>query len=352
MKLYVQSRGVSQDYHWVTNTENSQCREEPPIRHQVNDLIDPDAHSIVLEQFDDKLILLVTGLETSNRTDDRHRKIRNSIAWVGEKSDDELVLQALTVKALRDELRPKIDDAVTSGGKDGFEVKWSELENLTLQTIHGEKEPEEKPKIGNLAQRKEDLADEIAQLKCFPDREGFLVVATEVNNKNGFVKAGVWRGLSSKINLEDEDWEDINLVVNRKSVSEQHEKKIVMLALIISLCLNIWLVQQLMFGEQSQQIKNQNLRKENQELELKNPNLNNDNKGIEIQVKDKNTQWFNLQIAVDALQKQGVNWQTTVDDLHKQKRDLEIQVHHLESQVQALESPGVTCQNQTTRSAT
>ena len=40
-----------------------------------------------------------------------------------------------------------------------------------------------------------------------------------------------------------------------------------------------------------------------------------------------------------------------MDDLQKQKRDLEIQVHNLEGQVQALESPGMTGQNQTARTA-
>jgi len=275
--------------------------------------------------------LLVTGLETSDRTDDRHRKIRNSIAWVGENSDDNPVLQALTVQALRDELKLQIDSAVTSGGKDGFEVKWSDIEKLIPQGISGKKEPINQRKIGNLSDRKKALSDEIAELKCFPDGEEFLVVAIEVNSKNGFVKDKVWRGLSSKINSKDEDWEDENPVSDRKP----HEKKLIIVGLIFLLCFNLWLGKQLILPDQSSQIKNQNLRKENQELEFINQKLNNENKGIEVQLKDKKTQWANLQ--------------TAVDNSEKQKRDLEIQVNHLQVQVQALESPDVTRQNQTTR---
>ncbi len=330
--MYVQSCGVSQDYRWVTNTDNGQYHEEPPIAHQVNHLIDPDAHSIVLKRLDHKLILLVTGLETRDRTDDRHRKIRNSIAWVGENSDDNPVLQALTVQSLRDELKLQIDAAVTSGGKDGFEVKWSDIEKLIPQGISGKKEPINQRKVGNLSDRKKALSDEIAELKYFPDEAEFLVVATEVNSKNGFVKDKVWRGLSSKINSTDEDWEDGNPGIAIKP----HKKKLRIVGLIFMLCVIVLLVKVLIFANQSSQIKNQNLRKENQELEFRNQKLKNENKGIAVQLKDKNTQWANLQ--------------TVVDNLEKQKRDLEIQVNDLQVQVEALESPDVTRQNQTTRS--
>ena len=131
MKMYVQSGGVSQDYCWLTNTDKDQCQQEPDFLNQVNSLIDPDAHSIVLARLNGQLILLVTGLETSNRTDNHHRKISNSIAWVGEKSDEPF-LKTLTVQALRDELKQRIDAAVISRGQDGFEVKWSDLERFTL----------------------------------------------------------------------------------------------------------------------------------------------------------------------------------------------------------------------------
>ena len=287
--MYVQSCGVSQDYRWVTNTDNGQFDEEPPIAHQVNHLIDPDAHSIVLKRLDHKLILLVTGLETSDCTDDRHRKIRNSVAWVGENSDDNPVLQALTVQALRDELKLQIDSAVTSGSKNGFEVNWSDIEKLIPQGISGKKEPKKQCKVGNLSGMKKALSEEIAELKCFPDGQEFLVVATELNSKNGFVKDKVWRALSSKINSKNEDWEDVNL----GSAINPLKKILGILALIFLVCLNLWLLKQLIFIDQNSQIQNQNLRKENQELEFINQNLKNENQGVEVQLKDKNTQLAN-----------------------------------------------------------
>ncbi|MBD0264905.1 MAG: hypothetical protein ICV78_19925 [Tolypothrix sp. Co-bin9] len=78
MDIYIQSCGVSQDYRWLKIIEKDQrlekpFRKDPPIPDQVKSLIDTDAHSIVLSRFNNKLILLVTGLGTSQRADDRDR---------------------------------------------------------------------------------------------------------------------------------------------------------------------------------------------------------------------------------------------------------------------------------------
>ncbi|MBC6476176.1 MAG: hypothetical protein GDA48_27945 [Hormoscilla sp. GM102CHS1] len=84
MKIYVRSRGESPDYCWLSITEEGQQREEHPLIGQVKDLIQSEAHSVVLARFRGKLLLLVTG-EESSRTDSRTRQIRNSVAWGGRK---------------------------------------------------------------------------------------------------------------------------------------------------------------------------------------------------------------------------------------------------------------------------
>ena len=123
-------------------------------------------------------------------------------------------------------------------------------------------------KFGNLSERKK-LADEIAQLKSFPtNKEGFLIVVTDVNTKKGLEKAEVWRGLSSLINSENENSEDRNQAVSKQEFRWQKNNNYysIIIALFISVAINIVLLLQLFVSDQSPHIENQNLRKENQEL--------------------------------------------------------------------------------------
>ncbi len=205
MKIYVRSRGESQDYCWLSITEEGQQREEHPLIGQVKDLIQSEAHSVVLARFMGKLLLLVTG-EESSRTDSRTRQIRNSVAWVGENSD-ESVLRMLAVRALRGDLRAELDRAVTFGGEEGFQVSLPDIEQLALTDKLANSRPDRTKKIGRTSQElRDELAEELEKYRL-PSSEGPLVVVTGIKKAEVLENAGVWRGLSSLV--EAEDWETI-----------------------------------------------------------------------------------------------------------------------------------------------
>ncbi|MBD0264904.1 MAG: hypothetical protein ICV78_19920 [Tolypothrix sp. Co-bin9] len=227
------------------------------------------------------------------------------------------------MQALQDKLRKIIDDAVESGGKDGFKVVFSDLENLIPSGIHGEKEPEKNYKLGNLAARKQQLVDEILNLKYLPTENDFLVVVTGVNSKKGFLNAEVWRGLSSRINLKDEEWESAN---NRDNtiisaiIKFFTLQKLLQAIIIISLAVNIWAIPQLLYQKSANE-QNHNLKIENQEMKKENNYLKIDKNNLDVQIKDKLTQKSDLKISVEHLQQQ---------------------IHDLESQVKPLEDPSIS----------
>jgi len=211
VEIYVQSRGFSQEdgYCWVP--------EMPAIltTNPVSDLIQSEAPSFVLGRYGSKLLLLVTGLEASERRDFRDRKIRNSVAWVGEDSDeDERVLRMIAVRALRDwdSLREDINRVVQFGGEQGFQVLFEEIERLTAsnylpisQKLKTDEELDYKISK-NLDERKEELARLLEQYSL-PKRTGSLVVVTEIKAEEALIEAQVWRGLS--ILVKSENWKAI-----------------------------------------------------------------------------------------------------------------------------------------------
>ena len=222
MEIYVQSRGDSEEYEyrWLKITEQDQQLEVPSIltrsllterRTQVRvfDLIQSEAPSVVLARDNGELLLLVTGLE-STRQDFRNRKIRNSVAWVCQDSDDnERFLRAIASKALLDGLREKIDLAVKFGGEYGFQVSFEEISNVVsteeLEKIH-RIEPKLDKKLGkNLPEVRDDLAYELEERRL-PTEDGVLVTVTGIKTESALKQAGVWRGLSTLV--EAEGWKE------------------------------------------------------------------------------------------------------------------------------------------------
>lgn len=209
MNIYVQSRGFAQDndYCWLP--------EVPLIirQNRVNDLIQSDSLSIVLGRYNNKLLLLVTGLESSERRDFQRRTIRNSVAWVGEDSEEnEQKLRAITACALQDTLREtlqaEIDKAITFGGENGFEVAVTDISQLSVVETVGIRNFPAKldKKIGkNSKKLRDELAFELEE-NCLPKGNDFsntpLVVVTGIKSENAFIQAGVWRGLSNLVQTE------------------------------------------------------------------------------------------------------------------------------------------------------
>jgi len=222
MEVYVQSRGDSEeyDYRWMRITEQEQRLEIPSFltrslligrssEVRIFDLIQSEAPSVVLARDNGELLLLVTGIE-STRQDFRGRRIRNSVAWMCQDSDEhERFLRAIASQALLDQLREKVDLAVEFGGEYGFQVDFGKISNLLstaeLEKIHT-REPKLDKKLGkNLPRVRDELASELEERRL-PTEDGVLVVVTGIKTESALKQAGIWRGLSALV--EAERWQE------------------------------------------------------------------------------------------------------------------------------------------------
>jgi hypothetical protein len=227
MKIYVKSRGVSQDYCWLDAEKGIEI-DKPPELPKFK--VDIDDFSLILERQGNQLALLVTGLTSSKRVDYQNRKIRNSVLWV---ADDESCMRGLVIQALGKEgeqlggeLAAQLDEMISSiTTEPGFQVDFPKImETLAKQTISRLKtEPStSEGKIGNLSKFKDDLRDELIGAS-FPEGDGlFLVVVSPTLSQNNLEQENIWRGLSNQIDPDDE-WIEIekkNTSFNRKRNNE------------------------------------------------------------------------------------------------------------------------------------
>ncbi|HBB32916.1 MAG TPA: hypothetical protein DDZ80_24175 [Cyanobacteria bacterium UBA8803] len=226
MDLYVQSRGFAQDcdYRWLQIDEDNSARLQlPPIGLELSNLIDNETPSVALERLpDERLLLLVTGIEPEGRVDFLDRPIRIAVAWVG-CSSDELALRRLAARALLEQndtpLKPspqksllaQINNAVPLDGEYGFEVsRQSMLELVALdssQELPLSKAPNLTKKIGcNSPKLRNELAEELKDY-CLPTQTGPLIVVTGIKKRESLEEALVWRSLSSL--MDTNDWSEL-----------------------------------------------------------------------------------------------------------------------------------------------
>ena len=260
MKIYVDSRGYSQDYDYrwieVTETEQKRPKELPYLLRKAAELIESDAASVVLARngswlaesylaesiqsirekgvnregfkaFKDllsqdlkafynsenrQLILLITALEPSDRRDFVERQIRISMAWICEASEDnEKLLRWLAIRALEEDnlksLTTEINKAVIFGGKEGFEVDYHAVLQLaelgkTQELLMDETPDANNVKLGYVSpELKAELVNDLKKYRL-PPRESPLVVVTDIQTEDTLIEAQVWRGLSSLVNAE------------------------------------------------------------------------------------------------------------------------------------------------------
>lgn len=217
MELYVQSRGVSKDYCWLQETKGEIT--DPPNLNSVIQIVDSEGFSLLVYRVNGQLSLLVTGLKTKNRTDNRTRRIRNSVLWVG-KDSDEATLRKLAIQALNGDLAAKVDPAVVSeNNAQGFTVNFDLLkpEKLDLQDVKNNPPDDKEHKVGNLSACKNELIGELDKY-ALPKRDGMLVVVCSTVSKSSLEREQVWRGLSDAIS--GDDWIDISSADSKKSSKE------------------------------------------------------------------------------------------------------------------------------------
>jgi len=208
MEIYVQSRGNSPDFEYCWQPE------VPPQLSSISSLIQSESPSVVLARFQGQLILLTTGLESSEKKDFRDRPIRHSIFWrCDDNSSGETQIRAIAVQALREQLSDQVDKYISLGGQNGFEVSSSELKKLSdsfLNEIESQDLPDdlEAPAIGkNSPKLKEYLAYQL-QHYSLPKGYKFIVVATGIKAEDSLEKAGAWRSLSNLV--KSKDWRNLS----------------------------------------------------------------------------------------------------------------------------------------------
>lgn len=352
MDIYILSRGTthSQGFSWRKITEEGEEPAEPNIPPKFNNLIDPNKSfpslsSLVLGRYKDKLILYITGLQAIDRKDSRQRDLYNSVVYIGQNSDDETVIQALIVKALQDELGDILNNVVKSRSDGSVEIFSNELQKLNSSAINGEILPIKTKRLGNLSTiRKQQLAEEITQLKHFPKKKDLLIVVTTIAEKKDLENAGVWRGLSDKITPDNETWEDshqseqpfINNFIEllKNSIQEFISQKTTLLLtgfLVFSLLINFVLI-----IKPSWNLNHEidQLKIEYQQLQTNNQILKSENQVLEGQVKEKTNQFNNLKQTVEDLKKQRNQLQNQIDNYEKQIKNLEEKLEKLQKNLE------------------
>jgi hypothetical protein len=240
--------------------------DEPSLVKKFKHLIQSEAPSIILARESRKLLLLVTGIKASERIDYRGRKIRNSVAWISE-DVNERILRAIAVRALQSfleaneylSLKKEIDDAVQPDEKEGFKVDFEALQAHKIAESVSIKDniPDPRRKIGKSDKRVSELVEELKEYQL-PKEEGPLVVFTGIKAESAFIQAGVWRGLSNLVKVED--WppqKKISGAVKGSSQADKTGKILIIMVISISLiALTVLLVISQLTKEPSKQSGN------------------------------------------------------------------------------------------------
>ncbi|MDY7007840.1 MAG: putative Ig domain-containing protein [Cyanobacteriota bacterium] len=220
--IYVQSRGISQDYDYqwkeISFDNNTQdIVDYPPLVKSFKDLLDSKAPSLLLARSENQLLLLITDIP-SQRKDYRERTIRNSVAWIGaDKDEDEQILRALAIRGLQSILeqdtsfQEEINNAVKSDTNKGFIVNGEAIQaEILAKDKYQGLTPEQDQYIAKAdKERVNELIDELKKYKL-PQHNGVLVVVTKNKAELALKKAKVWRGLSALV--ESNDWQQYSLV--------------------------------------------------------------------------------------------------------------------------------------------
>lgn len=249
MAIYVQSRGKNQDqdYRWLKITEHEHLSKTPKFLLQTLDnlpvkpveLIESQKFSIILVKSSRSFCLLITGLKAGeNRNDFQGRRVRNSLFWICDTTEiqnAEMKVRSVLIRALHGDLEQKIDSAIDSGGKYGFKVKQSSLEQILLDSPPLPKNDPSKNlscKIGsNSKSSRQKLASEL-HTYSLPEQNGILVLVTSIKSASALQEIDVWRGLSSRI--KDDEFEEYS---SPEAVNRQAQKKTVFLGIAVAIIL-------------------------------------------------------------------------------------------------------------------
>jgi hypothetical protein len=219
MDIYVFSRGLglSSEYRWFQVTETGQERVNglpSDFHEEATNLIYSESPSVVLSRKNGYLMLLITAIQPEDRKDFSNRQIRISTAWIVKTSlEYETAFCHLAANALDEREYPdftkSIAEAVSVDNQDNVTGNFSQLSALvkpvkviSFTTFN----PDEFNwrKVAKISTKMKALLAEELREFGIPDRDGVLVVATEIKKEETLKQAKVWRAMSSLI--ESEDW--------------------------------------------------------------------------------------------------------------------------------------------------
>lgn len=193
----------------------------------INDLIDVNKPSLLIfiNQDKNKLLLEVTGIESTQSSEKLGRKVLNSVVWIAENSEEnEKVLRKIAYRAIQSILDENLTLSKTIGESidffdlEEFRVNLEKINEFIKQIEHdirlgaNSTESDEKSKIeGKSKDNLEKLAEEILNNPLpkkwtswdgTPKKDGVLVVVTENLEKRTILhQAGVWRGFASRVEV-------------------------------------------------------------------------------------------------------------------------------------------------------
>jgi hypothetical protein len=206
MELYIRTRGdnLDQGYRWVRVTEDGQQESlEPPITRlpEANDLIYGEDFSVLLVWSEQQLVLQVTGLPVTERSQRTRRNVQNILVCVAQ-PDEERILRGIAVSALRDDrpLATILDEHVVADLESplGFRVLSDLPERLLCMRAQGMQEGiAGDERIGtDIDQYRKMLVAELDTFTLPEKRAGTLVAVTRHRSHDVLKRAKVWRGLS------------------------------------------------------------------------------------------------------------------------------------------------------------
>ncbi|MEC4850073.1 MAG: hypothetical protein SAJ12_03595, partial [Jaaginema sp. PMC 1079.18] len=148
-QIYIKSTTLDQTgIHWRKAEDNERC--EPPKlllercvpkedgnMGTVNYMIDTNAPSLILVRHQNQLLIQVTGLYSEARSDQKGRKVFNTLVLQGEDNEDnEKLFCSLAISALdfisrhHNNLEQKIDESVQFDGKDKFKINVEKISSF------------------------------------------------------------------------------------------------------------------------------------------------------------------------------------------------------------------------------
>lgn len=204
MKTYVRSRGFSQeqDYLWHEVSQGEGYPGDPALIAQMglNSLIQSEVFSLVLARSSGRMILLITGLETTDRCDFHGTPVRNSLAWTGP-AGIEPYLRCVAADALRDPtgFEQRIDAVVRFDATRAFVADYEVVSMPSRLTRVGGGESSWTPRVGpNRDALRQELADELMHYRL-PKEHRVAVVVTGIKPAQKLQEAGVWCGLTDSV---------------------------------------------------------------------------------------------------------------------------------------------------------